>query len=449
VSAVTPAVAPKSLDVYEKVHELSSTAATGRAILFVIGFGVFGVGLWSGTARLSEGAVAEGLIAVESTRKTIQHLEGGIVDEIHVTDGDYVKAGQVLVRLDAKRSRLMFANYEDKYNQDLALMARLMAERDDRDKVTFDPSLEQQAQLDPGTALLLEAQRQQFQARRTSEQGKVELYGQKIEELKREIEGLQAQVKSKDIQLNLLADELQGSQSLYKKGLEQKTRVLALQRSSQDLIGARAQNLAQVAADQVAIGETEMEILQSGRTFHEDVVEKLRVLSSDLADVRDRMATIQESMDRLVVRAPLDGQVVGLSVHTVGGVVSPGEKLMDLIPAADKLVVEARIPPQEIRSVRVGLPAEVRLTALRQRTAPTLVGTVTAVSTDVLTDQASHLGYYSARIEIPVDQLATLGKQKLVAGMPAEILVKNGERTVLEYIFAPITDALFRSFRQQ
>ena len=433
---------------HSRLTPLTSTLSTTLAIVSVILVGVGGLGVWAGTAKIARGGVAEGSIVVESTRKTIQHLEGGIVSKIPVKDGDYVQQGQELVRLSDARAILTYAIMQDKFDQDIALAARLRAEREDRETIGFDQDLLDRAKMNPATADIIEAQKQQFEARRKSEQGKTALLQEKIEQLKQQSIGLEAQVASKLVQFDLIGDELKGAQGLYAKGLEPKTKVLALQRASQDLIGSRAETQAQIAADKIAIEETEMQMLQNQRMFHEDVVEKLREVNADQMEVSDRMASLKESMDRLVVRSPIDGQVVGSAVHTVGGVIAPGEKLMDIVPNADQLVVEARIPPSEVHNLSVGLPVEVRLTALRQRTTPTLNGVLTTLSTDVLADQGARQPYYSARVEIPPAELSRLGQEKLIAGMPAEVLVKNGERTVLNYLFAPITDSIFRSFRQ-
>jgi membrane fusion protein, epimerase transport system len=431
-----------------ELARFTSTSSTSMVILAIITVVIGGLGIWSSTVKIASGAVAEGSIVVESRRKTIQHLEGGIVSEVLVHDGDFVKADQILLRLSDARSKLTYATLQDKDDQDRAMASRLVAERDDLDDVKFDQDILDRSKADTATAAIITQQLQQFSARRKAEQGKDELLNRKIDELKQQIAGLKAQVASKDTEIKLFADELNGAEYLFAKGLEPKTRVLALERASQDVIGTRAENLAQIDATEVAIGGAEMEILQNQRSFHEDVLEKLREVTADELDTRDRMASLKETMDRLVVRSPIDGQVVGSIVHTVGGVVNPGEKLMEIVPDADPLVVDAHIPPNEIDHVAAGQDAEVRLTALRQRTAPTLNGTVSTVSTDVLFDSETHAPYYSARVEIPSQELRRLGGEKLIAGMPAEVLLKNGDRTVIGYIFAPITDAIFRSFRR-
>ncbi len=431
-----------------EVAAFASTLPTCLLIVLVVVLGIGGLGVWSFTAVIAKGAVAEGSIVVESTRKTIQHLEGGIVEAILVKDGDYVKAGQALLKLSDSRSILTYAFMQDKLDQDIAMTSRLIAERDGRDTIEFDRGLLERAKTNAADAEFIEAQKQQLEARRKSEQGKADLLNQKVEELKQQIVGLEAQVSSKTIQLTLLNDELTGMMSLLSKGLEAKTKVLALQRSVQDVIGGKAQNMAEIAGTKVSIGEAQMQMLQNQRAFHEEVVEKLREVSADRLEVSDHMASLKETMLRLTVISPIDGQVVGSIVHTIGGVVGPGEKLMDIVPGEDRLVVDAHIPPNEINNVQIGLPVEVRLTALRQRTAPTLNGKISTVSTDILTDPATHQPYYSGRVQIDAKELGRLGSEKLVAGMPAEILIKNGERTVMGYLFAPIADAVFRSFRQ-
>ncbi len=271
---------------------------------------------------------------------------------------------------------------------------------------------------------------------------------QKIGELDQQIAGLEAQAASKAAQLVLVNDRLEGLQALLKKGLVPKPNVLAVESSREDLTGSRAQIESQISVAKQTIDETETQIIQSEHTFQEDVAEKLRQVMLDAYDISDRMAAMQHSIDKLKIRSPIAGQVVGLAVHTIGGVVSAGENLMDIVPVADKLEIDAKVSPTEINYVKVGLPAEVRLSALRQRVTPTLHGKVISVSTDVLVDAATHRSYYAARIEIPKAELDRLGDSKLLAGMPAQVLIKNGERTVLNYVIGPLKDAIFSSFHQ-
>lgn len=450
-AVVTPFRRPPSPRIeLEDSEQVPSTSTRGPifAIALTIALGVGATFAWSMTARISSGAVAEGHIVVENSRRTIQHLEGGIVGEILVKDGDRVKAGQVVIRLDDARARLSYDLLRDKLDQNRAFTAHLRAERDRLAAPAFPKDLVERAATEPATANILDQQVRQFEARRASQAGEVAILKNKIGQYKQQIAGQEAQVKSKAAQLHLIDDELDGVKSLYAEGLSLKTRVLALEREAADLNGSQAEIQSQIATTEVAISETEMQILQTDRSAQEDVIEKLRQADADRFDIEDRLAVQTEMMKRLEVRSPIDGQVVGLEVHTLGGVISPGQKLMDIVPLTERLLVEVAIPPSEISHIKSGMQAEVRLAALRQRTTPTLQGTVTTVSSDVLPDPNTRQPYYVARVEIPQSQLFQLGEQRLVAGMPAEVLVKNGERTVLRYVMAPLSDAIFQSFRQ-
>lgn len=416
---------------------------------FVVLFAALaGLLAWSATAPIASGAVAKGRVMPDSGRKTITHLEGGIVRRILVHDGDFVKSGQTLIMLDKSQMQLTRSLFRDRWDQDRAFIARLEAERDGRDEIAFPSDLVERAAAEPSVADLLTAQRHQFTVRRANEQGKADILRQKAEELRAHIGGVEAQNDSRSKQLELLQEELKDVSGLHAKGLIPKPRLLELQRSKEDIRSSIAAAESQIASDRISIGESEMQILSDRKEFDQEVGEQLRQVTADRQDAQDRMAAIDDQLRRLTVQSPIDGQVMGLTVHTVGGAISPKERLMYVAPGGDRLVIDAEIPPTEIEHMRAGLPAEVRLPALRQRTTPTLMGSVASVSTDVAEDADQRQDFYNARIEIPVAELDKLGGQKLVAGMPVEVLIKTGERTALNYLVAPIKDAIFRSFRQ-
>ena len=425
-----------------------SVAGPTKAVLITVLVALAGVTLWSVTAPLSRGAVVMGQVQVENNRKTIQQLDGGVIKSILVRDGQMVHRGQVLIQLDGSRLKSAYKLLHDKMDEDFALEARLISERDGRSTIQFPEIMVASARNDFTLAGLMNQQRVQFAARHASQAGQVLLLKQTVDQYKQQIHGYEAQIKSKSVQVRLLERELAGLQGLYKQGLATMTSVVALERDLAETSGAKASGQAQIATAKVAIGQTEMQILQSRRSFLEDVVDKLRQVDSDVLDTRDRMVAQEGEIGRLEIRSPIAGQVVGLAVHTQGGVISAGQPLMDIIPVDDRMVISVDIPPTDIEHVKVGLPAEVRLPALRQRTAPTLMGSVTTMSTDTVTDPVTHQAFYTARVEIPNSELAKLGTKRLLAGMPAEVLIQSGQHTVLGYLMSPILDAMFQSFHQ-
>ncbi len=423
------------------------TSPRGPMVLVVlvvlVAFGAFGA--WAVMAPLAGGAVAMGKVEVLSNRKTVQHLEGGIVGKLLVSDGDRVEAGQVLLRLDDTRARVSHNMLKVRHDEIRAREARLSAERDGLDRIGFPPDLLQR-QDELQIASILAVQTEQFAARRQALENEAEILVQRIDQLDQQIEGLQAQATSKEGQMALIEDELEGLRDLYEKGLTPRTRVLELERAALRLRGEWGQHLAEMSRAQVAQGEARLQIIQLERRFQESVIEELRQVQSEMYDVADRLESAADVLERQDVRAPMAGTVVAMRIHTEGGVIKPGEPLMDIVPDNEQLVVRAMVLPDDIDHVYPGLEAEVRLTAFQRRTTPTVFGTVERVSADALTDAESKMDYYEARIAISDDELSRLGDLELLPGMRAEVMVKTTERTLLDYLVAPITESVRRAF---
>ncbi len=404
--------------------------------------------VWSTTASIASGAVARGRVTVDTGRKTISVLDGGIVKEIPVRDGDFVKAGQTLLQLDPSQLQLTRNLYRNHWDQDRALIARLETERDGENVVTFPSDLVEQATGEPVIDALLRAQRHQFDARRETAQGRANILRQKADELRAQIGGIEAQNAARERERYIIEDELGDMSRLLAKGLVPKPRVLELRRTMEQINSAVAAAESQIAAYHISIGEAEMQILNDRKALEQEVVEQLRLATTESRDAQDRIAAIDDQLRHLTVASPIDGQVIGLTLHTIGGVVASKERLMYVVPHGEQLVIETQISPGDIDHVQVGQRAVVRLPALRARTTPTVNGSVLTVSSDVTDDADQHQQYYSARITIPPDEIEKLGEQKLVAGMPAEVLIETGKRTVMDYALGPIKDAIFRSFRE-
>ncbi len=416
----------------------------GLAVI-LIAFG--GLLAWSAFAPLAKGVVASGTLVVDSNRKSIQHLEGGIVSEILVRDGDTVKAGQVLMRLDEVSSQ---AQRDVLYGQFLAAKAkeaRLIAERDQKQQIVWPEELAVGADDNGRKPSIRNNEQQLFESRRLTLAGQLSIYEQRVKQLEEQIKGYEAQVTANTSQIRLIDDELDGLQQLFDKGYASKTRLLQLQRNRAELDGERGNYEGEIARAKMQIGEARLQILQVRKSFEEDVADKLREAQQQIFDLEDRLTNANDVLQRREVKAPGDGVIVGLRVHTLGGVVRGGETIMDLVPSHEKLIVEAMVSPNDIDNMTVGLEAEVRFSALSSRQIPILTGTVMQVDADVTTDQRGNR-YYLARVEVPEDQLSKLGGQKIVPGMPTEVLVKAGERTLIEYLTKPLTDSFFRAFKE-
>lgn len=415
------------------------------AALIAVTFGGFGT--WAAVAPLARGAVAHGIVVAESERKTVQHLEGGIVAEILARDGDAVAAGQVLVRLDSVQPQTRLTALETRFDALQGQIARLLAERDGTPEPDFPASLAAR-QADPRIARLIRGEGQLFRTRRDALAGEVRLLEQQQEQVAGRIQGLTAQIAALDEQIKLIDGELVGLVDLFQKGFTSRQRMLDLQRRAADLRGQRAAQASEVAQLHIRINDAKLNIIQARNKFREEVLASLRDSQSEAASIEQDIAATRDILRRVEVKAPQAGIVHHSQVHTIGGIVAPGSPIMEIVPDSSMLVLDARLNPTDIEHVHPGTDAEIRLTGLPQRSTPVVQGTVATVSPDVLTDAQSGASYYSIRIQVPEAQRARLDGVTLHPGMPAEIVLKSGERTALEYFTEPLTLALMRSFKE-
>jgi len=422
-----------------------SRPIVGALVILLIFIG--GLAAWAALAPLDSGAVAPGRVTVASNRKTIQHLEGGIIKELLVKEGDAVAAGQVLIRLDDTQPQARIGLLRSRQDTALAREARLIAELEGAEAIAFPQTLKMR-QDEPEVAKLLAAEKAVFAARRRVFQGRIDIFRKRIVQLEKEIGSLQAQVVAASKRLALVEKERVGVEELVNEGGIAEARLWKLLQSMAELEGRRGEHQGLIARAQQRIGEADLEIIDLDNSMMNQVVSELRDVQPELADIRQRLKAAEHILVRTEIRAPQAGIVVGLNVHTETGVITPGGPILDIVPQNDTLVIEAMVNPTDIDVVHVGLPARVRLSAFKQRNTPQLEGHVTRVSADSLTDERSGVPYYLVRIDIDAAELEKLEGRKLYPGMPAEAIIVTGAQTALDYTLAPVTDSFRRAFRE-
>ncbi len=430
--------------VSESGRSIRRHMVAGLAIVMVLAFGVGG---WAGTMKLSGAIIAPGQIVVDSNVKKVQHPTGGIVGELLVHDGDRVKAGQVLVRLDDTVTRANLAIVTKGLTELTARKARLESERDNADSVKFPPELLAQAN-NPDVASIMDGERKLFELRRSARIGQKEQLRQRIEQLKEQIRGFQAQKDSKEKQIQLINREAAGVEDLWKNKLVPLTKLTELQREAARLDGEAGQLIAQTAEASGKISETELQIIQIDRDLGSEVAKETREIDSKIGEFIERKVTAEDQLKRVDIRAPQDGMVFQSAVHTVGGVITAGDAIMLIVPDADQLSVESRVNPQDIDQIQIGQSTVLRLSTLNQRSTPELVGKVTRIAADASTDQRTGQSYFLIRIAMPPEEIVKLGDIRLLPGMPVEAFVQTGERTMISYLTKPLRDQLNRMFRE-
>lgn len=425
-----------------------------KAGFVVIALFFGGFGAWAALAPLSSAAVAPGVVIVDSNRKTIQHLEGGIIKDIKVRDGDKVTKGQVLVQLDETQARATLDLLRGRKMVASALKARLLAERDGKEAIDFPDWLLDEN--DPSKTEVIVGQTNIFEARKRSFDAQAAILKQRVAQYSEEINGLKGQIKADNKQLDLISEEITDVQTLFKKGLAKKPRLLALQRRSAEIEGSRGQKESNIARIKQSIGETRLRIAELKTTIISEVVEQRREVQSELFDIYERLLAAEDILKRTVIRSPLDGTVVALQVHTLEGVIPPGAPILDIVPSGDRLVVSAQVDPSDIDVIRIGQRAEVKFTALSSRNSVPVNGVLSSISADRLIDEVTGQSYYLVRISLHDDAStdAALALQKalngadLVSGMQAEVMIITEERTLLDYILDPLFRSFNRSLRE-
>jgi HlyD family secretion protein len=407
-----------------------------------------GVGDWAATTRLAGAVIASGAVVVDSHVKKVQHPTGGVVGDVRVRDGDHVKAGDILVRLDDTITRANLAIVTKGLDELMARRARLESERDNLDAVKFPDALMARAD-DPEVAHIVSGERNLFELRRSARLGQKAQLGQRIVQLEQQIDGFNAQAAAKAREIDLVNNELDGIRDLWKERLTPLNRLTVLEREAARLEGERGQLKSSVAQAKDKISETQLQTIQIDQDLASDVARELRETDAKIDEYVERKITAEDQLKRIDIRAPQDGIVFQSAVYTVGGVIAPGDQIMLIVPTSDNLTVEAKIAPQDIDQVRVGQKALLRFTAFNQRTTPELNGVVGQIAADTTSDQRTGQSYYVTRIAIDPQELSRLGDAKLIPGMPAEVFVQTGEREVLSYLVKPLRDQLARAFKEK
>ena len=410
---------------------------------------VLGLGGWATVANISGAVIAPGQLVVDSDTKKVQHPTGGVVGELRVREGARVKAGDVLIRLDATQTRANLDIVLKALDELAARRARDEAERDGTPVVAFPPDLLARRDIDGSVARLIDGETRLFGARVAGRDGQRSQLRERVLQLREEIKGLSEQAAAKEREIVLIQGELKGVRELYAKNLVPLSRVNALERDGARLDGERGQLIASTASTRGKITETELQILQIDGDMRSEV-------GKDLADIRGRWSELvekrvaaEDQLNRVDLRAPQDGAVHQLTVHTIGGLVTPSEPAMLIVPEADQLAVEVRIQPQDIDNVRIGQAALLRFPAFNQRTTPEIDGLVSRVSADVSVDAKTGTSFYTARVTVPEEQKARLGTLRLLPGMPVETFMQLGDRSLLSYLLKPLGDQVAKAWRER
>lgn len=408
---------------------------------------VFGIGGWAATAELSGAVIAPGTIVVNSDVKKVQHPTGGVVGEIMIKEGQHVKAGAPLLRLDDTVTRANLAVIQKSLDELKTRQARLTAERDDIAEVTFPKVLRERAN-DPAIATLMDSELRLFNFRRVARNGNKSSIEERIAQFKQEVIGIEAQIESKTAESALIEEELVAARDLWKKKLVPLTRLTALERDATRIKGERGQLISNKAQTAGRIAEARLSILQIDRDLNSEVAMELRDIDGKLGELQEREVAAKDQLMRIELYAPQEGIIHQLVVHTVGGVVSPGEVLMLIVPSNDSLEVEAMVSPADVDQLRVGSDAMLRMSAFNQRTTPELVGKLSRIAADITIDERSGMHFYKVRVNISKTELARLSGLELLPGMPVEVFIKTEDRKVITLITKPFTDQLNRAFRQ-
>ncbi|MCV0397449.1 MAG: HlyD family type I secretion periplasmic adaptor subunit [Rhizobiaceae bacterium] len=409
---------------------------------------IFGFGGWAVTANLASAVVGTGSVAVEGNVKRVQHRDGGIVGRILVEDGDMVAANDLLIELDATVTRANLAIVETRLDQLLSRSARLVAERDGAEHMTLPDEIASRRG-EPAIASLIASEETLFAARRSAIEGLKSQLRERITQVDQETGGLIARREAKEDELDLIEEELEGVESLYKQGLTSMARYAELRRMKTQLAGELGQLVAEIARAETRKSETRLQIIQLDEDRRAEVMTELRDIEGRISELSEQRIAALDQLQRLELRAPQAGIVHQLQVHTIGGVVGPGETIMQIVPTSNALVIEARVQANDIDQVHVGQNATLRFSAFNQRTTPEIRGYVTGIGADLIRNQETREAWYTVKLGIQPEELERLDGLALVPGMPVETFIRTHDRTAASYLLKPLTDQLARAFREE
>ena len=433
---------------YKDARTLSfTTTSQSKIALAVVLLMLFGFILWASFAKLSSAAIAPGVIIVESKRKPIQHLEGGIVQSIHISDGQAVKQGDLLITLDASKAHAQLYGLRAQWQSDLARLNRLQAELSDRSEVLFDTRLiERQQELH--VQMILGTQSKLFEKRRSLRSGEDDILNEKIAQANLDLDGLRKRYQADQQGLVYLSEQLDMHEELLKTGNTSKSRLLDLKREYTDLNGNLAELEININRAKGGVSEAKLQETNADFNYAKQLGEEIQQLERAINETNQAMINAQQVLKRIEIRAPQAGIVVGLSVFAQQSVISPGEKIMEIVPQQDPLIVEALLKPEDIDVVYLGLDTEVRLSAYNFRRTPPVRGKLIHISADRITDQASGSSAYLAQVALNQDDLAALQGVTLYPGMPAEVMILLNEKTPLDYLLSPLSVSAYKAMRE-
>ena len=441
VSATLPrnpgAIIPSS---DHRAYSQLGLVAIGIVFAFFGGFGA--------KAPLDSAAIAPGQVATESSTKPIQHLEGGIVREILVKESDAVIEGQVLFRLEPTQARANSGIVRKQIVADLALEARLIAERDLADTLTFPKALLARRSF-PDTAAAIDDQERRFKERKTTLDNDTKILKSRLDQTSQELGGLERQRAALRDQIENIAGDIESFTVLLKKGLYTKSKLNALKREQLRLEGQLGAVEGEMARNEKIVEETDFQIRQAEQKYVDDAAKELPEVRARLTQAQERLSVAEDVMSRIEVKAPQNGIVQGIKVHAAGAVVRPGDSLAELVPIGDKLVMAARVSPLDIDNVAPKQKAEIRFPAFSTRRIPTILGKVETIAADAMLDEYTKEPYYLARVVVDTSTLPPDVHERLIPGMPADVLITTGERTLLQYLVGPISDLFAKSMREQ
>ena len=435
-------------DEKKELHRLLNRDVVMRRGIIVIVIALGGFLAWATLAPLTEGVVAMGTVVVDTEHKTIQHLEGGIIENLYVREGSEVKAGDVLVELSETQNRAQLELLESRYYGRLAEINRLNAERLLKEEISFSDDLVALRD-DPVIADILSVQENLFQVRRRQYYGQIEVLRHRITQLEEQVRGLEASRGALLREQTLIEQDLESLIALRDQQLIDEGVLINRQREYEQTIGRLGSLVADIAATRVKVGETRQEILQIEHGWGREVSDQINAAQQQWFETRERIASVSDVLQRTTIVAPQDGKVIGLTVHTLGGVIPPGSPIMNIVPTEDRLMVEGQVRPLDIDNVYPGQTARLRFSAFSWRTTPQVEGTVERVSPDAFRDEEAGNAYYIARIVVPEEEMARLGDITIGPGMPVDIMFTGGERTAWSYLSDPLSDIMDKALVEE
>lgn len=446
----TPLSSASPLDATDVIPKetVTHTGRSARIGLWALGIGFGGFLLWAGLAPLDEGVPGQGMVTLDTKSKTVQHLTGGLIKEILVGEGDHVQEGQLLIRLDEAVARANFEGARQRYVGLRAMEGRLLAEQRSLSKITFHPDVVEASQ-DPQIREVVRTQEQLFDSRRAALRADLQSTEESIQGQLGLIQAYESMLVNRKNQQALLTEELNNTRGLVKEGYAPRNRQLELERMASESSSGIVELQGNTVRAKRAVAELKQRIIVRQQEYRKEVEAQLAEVGREVPGDEEKYRVSKGDLGRIAIKSPATGQVVGLAFQTVGGVIGPGQKLMDIVPEDQTLLVEARVAPHLIDRVTKGLPVDVRFSSFAHTPQLVVQGEVVSISGDLLVDQHSGAGYYLARVAVTADGYKKLGKRQLQPGMPVEVVFITGERSMLTYLLNPLTKRIAASMNEE